>query len=195
MKIKLNIKSIITAEKLLKKPFGKFDLNNEEEWITLAYAMVISNNEETYTLQTFKGFTGNKKLWNEIIKGITREFQYIGQYSEEQKEDKEEKQSDISITDVASMMIANGIAPDYVNEMRTVDIADMLNAIEEAKKEKMESDRFWTFYVMAPHIDMKKIKSPEDLITFPWEAEEKKKKRDDDFERAKKNFEKFIKSK
>lgn len=195
MKIKLNIKSIITAEKLLKKPFGKFDLNNEEEWITLAYAMVISNNEETYTLQTFKGFTGNKKLWNEIIKGITREFQYIGQYSEEQKEDKEEKQSDISITDVASMMIANGIAPDYVNEMRTIDIADMLKAIEEAKKEKMESDRFWTFYVMAPHIDMKKIKSPEDLITFPWEAEEKKKKRDDDFERAKKNFEKFIKSK
>ena len=93
------------------------------------------------------------------------------------------------------MMIANGIAPDYVNEMRTIDIADMLNAIEEAKKEKMESERFWTFYVMAPHIDMKKIKCPEDLITFPWEAEEKKKKRDDDFERAKKNFEKFIKSK
>ena len=194
MKIKLNIKSIVTAEKLLGKSFCKFNLEDAEEWLVLSYAMVVSNNEETFTLDTFRKLTKNKRMMSEIIGGIKKEFEYIEQFKGKD-EAKTDEQSDISITDVASMMIANGIAPDYVNEMRTIDIADMLNAIEEAKKEKMESDRFWTFYVMAPHIDMKKIKSPEDLITFPWEAEEKKKKRDDDFERAKKNFEKFIKSK
>ena len=62
MKIKLNIKSIITAEKLLNKPFGKFDLENTEEWLTLVYSTIISNNEETFTLETFKKTIGAKKV-------------------------------------------------------------------------------------------------------------------------------------
>ena len=194
MKIKLNIKSIVTAEKLLGKSFGKFNIEDAEEWLVLSYAMVVSNNEETFTLDTFRKLTKNKRMMNEIIGGIKKEFEYIEQFKGKD-EAKTDEQSDISITEVACMMIANGIDPAFVYEMRTTEITDILQAIEDRKKEKMESDRFWTYFVMAPHIDTKKVKSPEALITFPWEMAEKKKKQDLDFEKAKANFEKFIKSK
>ena len=194
MKIKLNIKSIITAEKLLGKSFGQFNLEDAEQWLVLSYAMVVSNNEETFTLDTFKKLTKNKRMMSEIIQGIKKEFEYIEQFKGKE-EVKTDGQSDISITEVAGMMIANGIEPAFVYEMRTTEITDILQAIEDRKKEKMESDRFWTYFVMAPHIDTKKVKSPEALITFPWEMAEKKEKQDVDFEKAKANFEKFIKSK
>lgn len=194
MKIKLNIKSIITAEKLLGKSFGQFNLEDAEEWLVLSYAMVVSNNEETFTLDTFRKLTKNKRMMSEIIQGIKKEFEYIEQFKSKE-EVKTDGQSDISITEVAGMMIANGIEPSFVYEMRTTEITDILQAIEDRKKEKMESDRFWTYFVMAPHIDTKKVKSPEALITFPWEMAEKKNKQDVDFEKAKANFEKFIKSK
>lgn len=194
MKIKLNIKSIITAEKLLGKSFGQFNLEDAEQWLVLSYAMVVSNNEETFTLDTFRKLTKNKRMMSEIIQGIKKEFEYIEQFKGKE-EVKTDGQSDISITEVAGMMIANGIEPAFVYEMRTTEITDILQAIEDRKKEKMESDRFWTYFVMAPHIDTKKVKSPEALITFPWEMAEKKEKQDVDFEKAKANFEKFIKSK
>ena len=194
MKIKLNIKSIITAEKLLGKSFGQFNLEDTEEWLVLSYAMVVSNNEETFTLDTFRKLTKNKRMMSEIIQSIKKEFEYIEQFNGKE-EVKTDGQSDISITEVAGMMIANGIEPAFVYEMRTTEITDILQAIEDRKKEKMESDRFWTYFVMAPHIDTKKVKSPEALITFPWEMAEKKNKQDVDFEKAKANFEKFIKSK
>lgn len=194
MKIKLNIKSIITAEKLLGKSFGQFNLEDTEEWLILSYAMVVSNNEETFTLDTFRKLTKNKRMMSEIMQGIKKEFEYIEQFKGKE-EVKTDGQSDISITEVAGVMIANGIEPAFVYEMRTTEITDILQAIEDRKKEKMESDRFWTYFVMAPHIDTKKVKSPEALITFPWEMAEKKEKQDVDFEKAKANFEKFIKSK
>ena len=194
MKIKLNIKSIITAEKLLGKSFGQFNLEDAEEWLVLSYAMVVSNNEETFTLDTFRKLTKNKRMMSEIMQGIKKEFEYIEQFKGKE-EVRTDEQSDISITEVAGMMIANGIEPAFVYEMRTTEITDILQAIEDRKKEKMESDRFWTYFVMAPHIDTKKVKSPEALITFPWEMAEKKNKQDVDFEKAKANFEKFIKSK
>ena len=193
MQIKLTLKSIITAEKLLNKPFGQFNLDDTEEWLVLAYGMVIANNPETFTLDTFRKLTANKRVWLDMMKQIKTEFEYIGQFND--KTEKTEDAVDISISDLASMMIVEGINPDFVQNMRTTEIADLLKAIDAKKKEQMEKDRFWTYLNILPHIDGKKLKSPENLITFPWEMAEKKKKQDLDFEKAKANFEKFIKSK
>lgn len=193
MKIKLNIKSIITAEKLLGKSFGQFNLEDAEQWLVLSYAMVVSNNEETFTLDTFRKLTANKRVWLDMMKQIKTEFEYIGQFND--KTEKTEDAGDISISDLASMMIVEGINPDFVHGMRTTEIADLLKAIDAKKKEQMEKDRFWTYLNILPHIDGKKLKSPENLITFPWEAEEKKKLSEAELEKSRAIFEKFIKSK
>jgi len=193
MKAKLNIRAIVLAEKLLGKPFGKFNLDDTEEWLVLAYGMVIANNPETFTLETFKKLTANKKVWQDMMKQIKTEFEYIGQFND--KTEKTEEAGDISISDLAATMIVEGINPDFVHGMRTTEIADILKAIDAKKKEQMEKDRFWTYLNILPHVDGKKLKSPENLITFPWEAEAKKKLSEAELEKSKAIFEKFIKSK
>ena len=191
MKVKLNIRSIITAEKLLHKSFGKFDLNSESDLQIITYAMVAANNDETLTMEMFGKLNKNRKLWAEIMNQVKYEFEYIGQFNEAGEVDND---TDICVTDLAVSMILSGIDAHFVYDMRTTDIADFLKGIEENKREQMEQDRFWTYLKILPHVDGKKLKSPEDLITFPWEAKHKQKLRDDEFERAKANFEKFIKS-
>ena len=193
MQLKLTLKSIITAEKLLNKPFGQFNLDEPSEFSVLAYSMVIANNPETFTLETFKKLTANKKVWQDMMKQIKTEFEYIGQFNE--KSEKTEEAGDISISDLAATMIVEGINPDFVHGMRTTEIADILKAIDAKKKEQMEKDRFWTYITILPHVDGKKLKSPENLITFPWEAEAKKKLSEAELERSRAIFEKFIKSK
>ena len=192
MKAKLNIRSIIIAEKLLHKSFGKFDLNSESDLQVITYAMIAGNNDETLTMEMFGKLNKNRKLWAEIMNQVKYEFEYMGQFNEAGEVDDD---TDIRITDLAVSMILSGIDAHFVYDMRTTDIADFLKGIEENKREQMEQDRFWTYLKILPHVDGKKLKSPEDLITFPWEAKHKQKLRDDEFERAKANFEKFIKSK
>ena len=142
MKIKLNIKSVITAEKLLNKPFGKFNLENTEEWLTLVYSTIISNNEEVFTLETFKKTTEAKKVWREIADRVKNEFEYIGQFSAKAEKEPENEAESMSFGEVAAMMIVNGIEPGFVYELRPNEITDLLKAIEDKKKEQMESDRF-----------------------------------------------------
>ena len=50
--------------------------------------------------------------------------------------------------------------------MKLFEISDYLKAIDDFKKEKMESERLWTFYTILPHIDQKKVKSPQDMFPF-----------------------------
>ena len=192
MKAKLNIRAIVLAEKLLGKPFGKFDMSNEEDAMAVTYGMVAANNEETLTRAMFGKILENKKIRTEITRQVKREFDYIGQFGTDEPT---EGETDTSITDIAVMMIMAGMDANFVYELRTTDIADFLKGIDAKKKEQMESDRFWTYLKILPHVDGKKMKGPENLILFPWEAEQKKKQTEEEFERGKAIFEKFIKSK
>lgn len=191
MKAKLNIRAIVLAEKLLGKPFGKFDMSNEEDAMAVTYGMVAANNEETLTRAMFGKILENKKVRTEITRQVKREFDYIGQFGSDEPA---EGETDTSITDIAVMMIMAGMDANFVYGLRTTDIADFLKGIDAKKKEQMESSRFWTYLNILPHVDGKKMKSPENLILFPWEAEAKKKQTDEEFERGKAIFEKFIKS-
>ena len=83
MKAKLNIQSIRVAERLLKKPFGKFDLNNDKEALALMYGMVVSNNEEVFTIEQFEKILEQKKTRKMILRLVESEMAYLGQFGEE----------------------------------------------------------------------------------------------------------------
>src|SRR5574344_1144685 len=102
MKAKLNIRAIVLAEKLLGKPFGKFDMSNEEDAMAVTYGMVAANNEETLTRAMFGKVLENKKIRTEITRQVKREFDYIGQFGSDEPA---EGETDTSITDIAVMMI------------------------------------------------------------------------------------------
>lgn len=192
MKAKLNIQSIRIAEKLLKKPFGDFDLSSEGDMQALMYGIVYSNNEEEFTFSTFKTMLTQKKTYRSIIGSVRKSFDIIAQFSEAGEKD----ENPIYMGDLASTLIMNGLDPHFVNyEMNIFEIPDYLKAIDEKKKDQMERDRLWTYISVMPHVNSKKIKNPSDLIMFPWEVDEKKKKSMERMEQDKSLFEKFINSK
>ena len=184
MKVKLNIKSIIAAERLLGKPFGELDLSNEEVWLTILYCMVAENNDQPFTLSAFKRLQTQKKVWSDIVGSARAEFDYVAQFSKEGKSDGETPR----ITDLAVLLITSGVDAEFVYDMRTHEMADFVKAIDERRREQMESDRFWTYLTILPHIDGKKLKSPSALVMFPWE----KKENEETTERAIETFKKFV---
>lgn len=191
MKAKLNLQAIRVAEKLLKKPFGKFDLTDDETVVILMYAMVSENNDEVMTLKDFKAILEMKKIGSIIQKAVQKELSYIDQFKGE-----EGGSDDTYISDLASILITFGLDAHFVlYEMKLFEISDYLKAIDDFKKEKMESERLWTFYTILPHIDQKKVKSPQDMFPFPWEVEQIEKDRLKQLEKDEEMFYKFLNSK
>lgn len=193
MKAKLNLQAIRVAERLLKKPFGEFDLTDEETVLTLMYAMVSENNDEVMTFDQFKSILDMGKIGMKVQRAVSDEMAYIDQFKEEVS-DKEEKVPYMG--DLAALLIAFGLDAHFVlYEMKLFEIGDYIKAIDEHKKEQMERDRLWTFYTVMPHVDLKKIKSPQDLMPFPWEREQLEKDALEQLEKDKDMFNKFFNSK
>ena len=192
MKAKLNLQAIRVAERLLKKPFGEFDLTDEETILTLMYAMVSENNDEVMTFDQFKSILNMGKIGIKVQRAVSDEMAYIDQFKEEVS-DKEEKAPYMG--DLAAILITFGLDAHFVlYEMKLFEIGDYIKAIDEHKKEQMERDRLWTFYTILPHIDQKKIKSPQDLMPFPWEREQLEKDALEQLEKDKDMFNKFMNS-
>lgn len=193
MKAKLNLQAIRVAERLLKKPFGEFDLTDEETILTLMYAMVSENNDEVMTFDQFKSILNMGKIGIKVQRAVSDEIAYINQFKEEVS-DKEEKAPYMG--DLAALLITFGLDAHFVlYEMKLFEISDYLKAIDDFKKEKMESERLWTFYTILPHIDQKKVKSPQDMFPFPWEVEQIEKDRLKQLEKDEEMFYKFLNSK
>lgn len=192
MKAKLNLQAIRVAERLLKKPFGEFDLTDEETVLTLMYAMVSENNDEVMTFDQFKSILNMGKIGIKVQRAVSDEMAYIDQFKEEVS-DKEEKAPYMG--DLAALLITFGLDAHFVlYEMKLFEIGDYLKAIDEHKKEQMERDRLWTFYTILPHVDHKKLKKPQDLMPFPWEKEEIEKEALEQLKKDEEMFNKFMKS-
>lgn len=193
MKAKLNLQAIRVAERLLKKPFGEFDLTDEETVLTLMYAMVSENNDEVMTFDQFKSILNMGKIGIKVQRAVSDEMAYIDQFKEEVS-DKEEKAPYMG--DLAALLITFGLDAHFVlYEMKLFEIGDYLKAIDEHKKEQMERDRMNTFYSILPHVDHKKIKKPQDIYPFPWELEQLEKDALEQLEKDKDMFNKFFNSK
>jgi hypothetical protein len=192
MKAKLNLQAIRVAERLLKKPFGEFDLTDEEIILTLMYAMVSENNDEVMTFDQFKSILNMGKIGIKVQRAVSDEMAYIDQFKEEVS-DKEEKAPYMG--DLAALLITFGLDAHFVlYEMKLFEIGDYIKAIDEHKKEQMERDRMNTFYAILPHVDHKKIKKPQDIYPFPWELEQLEKDALEQLEKDKDMFNKFMNS-
>ena len=192
--IKLTINSIIKVEQLLDKPFGDIDFSNEKDLMSLLYCVVLSNNDEAFTYDEFLGICENKKLFKKMMLAFEKESKAISQFQKKtEKETVETDQEPAFIKDLVSMLILEGLDIDYVlNRMSINDISMYVEAYERKKKETLESQRLWTYISILPHIDGKKIKSPQDLYPFPWEMEEIKEREEREFEEGEKMFKRFM---
>lgn len=178
MKIGLTIKAIIRWEQLRKKSFSLMDYSDQEDVDALLYTTTVCNNEGmVYTFEVFRQTQSNEKLSRELILKLERETAVLAQF-QKQQETAALSSAEISteaIGSIVSTLIMAGLDAGYaMNEMELCDLPLYIEAYERKRKEEMESARMWTYFTMLPHIDARRMENgARDLITFPWEQEEK----------------------
>lgn len=175
--IRLSIKSIIRAEQILSKPFTDIDYTNVEELTKLLYCTVLSNNPVLFTFEEFQAIAENEKQLSAMIKEIEKANLVLEQFSRGTTAQNVENAGESPyIKELVGLLVMSGLDAHYVmNEMEISDIPIFVEAYEKKKREEMEASRLWTFLSIIPHIDTKKVKSPKDLMMFPWEEEEAQK--------------------
>lgn len=179
-KIALNIKSCCMYEQIFDKNFLK--MNEVDDVLELMYCcVVVCNPSLMMTYDTFKVFVQDAK----VAKWLEKEYRKISEFNAQIKKkepevdaggEKEEEAQELTMTDIASTLIVKyGIDPHYVMfEMELWEIQAYLTAADVQRKAELVERRFWTYLTIAPHIDGKKIKKPEDLVPFEWEKGENK---------------------
>lgn len=176
--IKMNLKTCCLYEQIFGKNFLKME--DSEDALELMYCCVVANNPSLLmTYDVFKVFIQDKK----VSRWIEKEYERISKFNsqikakEQDTDKKEDDEEEITITDIASALIVRyGIDPHYVMfEMELWEIQPYLNQADIQRKADLVTQRFWTYLTIAPHIDGKKIKSPEDLVPFEWEKKSNKK--------------------
>jgi hypothetical protein len=173
-KISINMKTIMLFEEMSGKSF--YDMDNNDIYL-LIYCAVVVNNNITITYAHFKTVMKNEKIARELFAKCQSELDFIEQFNKK-KEDNEVKSDEMpdKLTNIINLLILQyGVDINYVmNEMKVWELSPMIKALDEKAKSDMIEKRFWTYLQICPHIDSKKVKSPEDLLPFPWEKDEKK---------------------
>lgn len=184
-KLKLNIKSLCYYEKITGKSFFSFDGSNV---IELLYSLFVVNNPEV--MMTIKAFTFMledirvSRWFMSKYQSLTDTIQQLNQPSDESSNEIDNTNPPM-ITDYAtSLILEYGVDPEYVMyRMDIWEITTYFQTVSSMVKRDMEEQRFWTYLNIMPHIDTKKCKKPEDLISFQWEKGDRKKRSEQEMER------------
>ena len=186
-KLRISIRACCMFEALTKKSFYKC---NADDSIVLAYAVYCSSPDtDKVSMDVFQRLLENERFSRWIINSIQANEAFEGQVSGDKENDKEDDEEEPMISDIAGMMIAEGMSPEYVmDKMSLWEMRMMVKRIEERKKERYTMDRLWTYLGILPQLSKegaRKLKTPDKMFQFPWEVEEKKKKNDKEFDEIK----------
>lgn len=187
---RLTIKVIIRWEQLRNKSFALIDYSDKDDVNALLY--LLSPDASRYTLEVFS-IAIDEKTAEPIIKELEMQSKLLNQY---QKEGKKSDCDPEMVGNIIATLIINGIDANYAyNELELCDLPMLIEAFENKKKESMEASRLWTYFSILPHVDGKKMKTAQDLITFPWEEESIRKENEENTTKSIELFEQAMKIK
>lgn len=182
--IRVNIKSICYFEKITKKSF--FSIMTDDIPMLAYCCFVVNNPGNLVSFDAFLIMLKNKKIAKWLFDSINKEFEHIMQFNAKGITDGEEKEGEeapsMKMSDIASSLIVR-LKMDAHYVMYEMDLWEIQSYFEQwdgMQKSELVDKRFWTYLQIAPHIDSKKIKSPESLVPFKWEEEEIKAKKEQD---------------
>lgn len=200
-KIVLNAKSLCLFEHMTGKSFFKLE---QEDLLKLMYCIVVVNNPELcMTYPVFEILCQDKKVMKWLVRRYEEIMEFEAQFklkeetpqadNAENKEDDEEE-VEYSIAAMAGTLIVEyGLDPDYVMyRMGIWELNNLFKAAETKKRNELTEQRLWTFLQISPHIDLKKIKTPEKLLPFPWEKGMAKKRAENDLKKKATQISKVI---
>ena len=176
--IRMPIKAAVMFEALSGKKFSEA-LKDPSDLLVLMYCAFVCSTGLEISMEAFGGMLENDRFSKKLSMDLKRFERFTEQFQGKNVENEEEKQPEnveVSITEMADKMIFYyGIDARYVmNDMQIWELEHFMKGAEAQYKEKMEEQRLWTFMQVAPQIDLKKCKSPEKFMPFPWDLKDKK---------------------
>lgn len=181
------------------RSFQSMNFDDEDDLHRLLYCAYLVGTGCCYSYDSFeKAIKTNRKHLSRAIRQISRYNSLTQQFSVLTPTAASTSDEDSStlpfIGDIAARLVVDGgLDARYV--MREMTIEDMLlfiKALDEKQRQAAESQRLWTYISILPHIDRKKLESPQKLIVFPWEAEVRKQEAKLAIEELKSEFESFM---
>ena len=177
LKIKLNINTFFTYERLTNKSFNSIDYSSQDDAEKLLYCCFVANNKYKITLDNFNKMLKEDEQFAGIITALFQEEIEFSQQFKHYKEDIQSEQSNTEtnnyyIKDLIPLLVINcNLGIEYVlYELEIDNIPLFINSYNDQIQNKAEMDRLWAYLGILPHIDNKKLKSPKDLLKFPWES-------------------------
>ena len=182
-KIKINGKVMCAYEALTGKPFLKIETPDDVQH--LFYCSLVLNNEDFSTMEydVFQYLMADE----EVVEWMSNEYVKIGNYlaqfktnigdfeDEEEGKDKEEDDKTFYMLEaVSGLIVKMGLDPDYVMyRMEEWEISYYYKMMRDMDRVRLTEERLWTYLQVLPHVG-KKLGSPEKLLPFPWENNDKK---------------------
>lgn len=185
IKFELNIKSICYFEKLTGISFYYF---TEDYLLELLYSIFHVNNPQFHiSLEAFKLLLEREDIATYFLNTFYNFSKTINQLQDAKKTDELSENVDTPtnekrITDyVNTLIIEYGMDANYIMyKMEVWELYDLFEAVDTKVKRDLINKRFWAYIQVMPHIDTKKIKSPEALIPYEWEKVEIKARKEQD---------------
>ena len=187
-KIRLNMRAMCMYEAMTGKSFFDFSEDNMEDMFKVLYCSFAANNDLKMTLDTFLRLLEDEEVQKWLIHEYEKIEKFNAQFSYKSKDEQDNTENNtenkFKARDIAGFLIVRcGMDADYVyDRMNFFEIEDYMRAFEAEQKENLERERLWTFLTISPQIDGKKIKSPEDMLKFSWEKDDKKQSLDNNMD-------------
>lgn len=169
-------------EALKNRSYKTIDLSDEEDVVCLLYTMYLCGGNKPVSRDVFDMAITSKIALRDIMCEVETQINLSNELSnpimpyntivkegEEMESDSESEE--LFMTPVVARLISEGgIDARYVMyDMGVWELTMHLKALEAKRHEQMEKERLWVYYLLSPHLDHKKVKSPKDLLRLPKE--------------------------
>lgn len=167
-------------EALRGKSYQDINLGDSEDATAILYAMHLCSGAEPVGLELFaEALERSQSIRMSLIAQLREQMAVdasmaSGQWavgSDQSTPTTDDQAPTARIAPIVARLISEGgLEPRYtMYEMGLWELPLHLRALEERRSEQMERERTWVYFLLAPHLDHNKIKSPVDLFPLPHE--------------------------
>ena len=198
IKSRLDIEAIVRWEQMTGRRFLHMDFSDENDMRRLRYYVIVACAAEPFTFDIFEQMLQSEKIVAAEVRSLTAYSAFAAQFSRKQKitvKSDAGATQNVTIGSIAAKLIVSaGMDARFVmHEMLVEDLPMYIEALNDKLRHEEESRRLWTFYAVLPHVDGKKLKSPQKLHVFPWEAEEAARHAQEEMVRNEQELYRFLK--
>lgn len=163
---------MILWEQMTGRSFSEADFSDEEDVRKVQYCSCVAYADEPFTYGEFVTMLSSRRVAASVAKAMARYNDFVSQFIPAHAMPRADGDAapHPRMGQIAARLIAHGMDAHFVlDEMSVAELPLYVEALDDVFKQQEESRRLWTFYSIMPHVDARKLRTPQHLCRFPWE--------------------------